>query len=64
MMTEEHKAYLDKFRDSGTTNMYFATDRLSNKFIHFTKQKLFDQRIDEVIRIKVSSKYELESQLE
>lgn len=32
MMTEEHKAYLDKLRDSGITNMYFATDYLINKF--------------------------------
>lgn len=32
MMTEEHKAYLDKLRDSGITNMYFATNYLMNKF--------------------------------
>lgn len=32
MMTEEHKAYLDKLRDSGTINMYFATNYLMTKF--------------------------------
>ena len=32
MMTDEHKVYLDKLRDSGVTNMYFATDYLMNKF--------------------------------
>jgi hypothetical protein len=32
MMTAEHKEYLDKLRDSGITNMYFATDYLINKF--------------------------------
>ena len=32
MMTVEHKEYLDKLRDSGVTNMYFATNYLMNKF--------------------------------
>ena len=32
MMTAEHKEYLDKLRDSGVTNMYFATNYLMNKF--------------------------------
>lgn len=32
MMREEHKEYLDRLRDTGITNMYFATDHLMNKF--------------------------------
>lgn len=31
-MQDEHKEYLDKLRDSGITNMFFATDYLINKF--------------------------------
>ncbi len=32
MLTAKHKAYLDKLRDSGITNMYGATEYLMNKF--------------------------------
>lgn len=31
-MTDEHKEYLNKIRDTGISNMYFAIDHLINKF--------------------------------